>query len=147
MTGATALAWWHWWILAAVLAAAETLAPGAVAIWFAAAAAVVGALLWVLPLPWQWQLVLFGALGFAAILAWRRWRPEDSTGDAASALNQRGTQLVGQVFTLAEPLRDGSGRVRVGDGTWLAQGPDLPAGSRVRVVAVQGAALQVESAD
>jgi inner membrane protein len=147
MSTAAGLAWWHWWILAAVLAAAETLVPGAVAIWFAAAAAVVGALLWVLPLPWQWQLVLFGLLGFAAVFAWRRWRAEDRTDDAASALNQRGTQLVGQVFTLTEPMQDGSGRVRVGDGTWLAQGPDLPAGRRVRVIAVQGSALQVEAVD
>lgn len=147
MSAAAGLAWWHWWILAAVLAAAETLFPGAVAIWFAAAAAAVGALLWVLPLPWQWQLVLFGVLGMAAVLAWRRWRPEDTAHDAASGLNQRGTQLVGQVFTLSEPLHQGSGRVRVGDGTWLAQGPELPAGRRVRVVAVQGAALQVEAVD
>ncbi len=38
------LEWWHWWIAAAVLAALETFMPGAVAIWFAVSAAVVGAL-------------------------------------------------------------------------------------------------------
>ena len=34
------LQWWHWWIAAAVLGIVEALIPGAVAIWFAAAAAV-----------------------------------------------------------------------------------------------------------
>ncbi len=33
------LEWWHWMVLAVLLAAAETLIPGAVAIWFAASAA------------------------------------------------------------------------------------------------------------
>ena len=45
--------WWHWMVLAVVLAAAETFMPGAVAIWFAAAAAVIGLLLIVMPIPWQ----------------------------------------------------------------------------------------------
>jgi membrane protein implicated in regulation of membrane protease activity len=39
---ASGLQWWHWWIAAAVLGIVEAMAPGAVAIWFAAAAAVVG---------------------------------------------------------------------------------------------------------
>src|SRR5690606_32630205 len=54
------LEWWHWWIAAAVLAAIETFMPGAVAIWFAISAAVVGALVLIIPVPWQLQLVLFG---------------------------------------------------------------------------------------
>ena len=39
------LTWWHWWIVAAVLAALETFIPGALAIWFAAAALLLGILL------------------------------------------------------------------------------------------------------
>ena len=37
----------------------------------------------------------------------------------------------------------GHGRVRIGDSTWLAAGPDLPAGSRVRIVGARGALLLV----
>jgi membrane protein implicated in regulation of membrane protease activity len=47
------LQWWHWMVLAVLLTAAETFLPGAVAIWFAAAAAVIGLLLVVIPIPWQ----------------------------------------------------------------------------------------------
>jgi hypothetical protein len=84
------LDWWHWWIAAAVLAAAETFVPGAIAIWFAAAAVVVGALLLIVPVPWQLQLVLFGALGVAAIFLWRRYRFQDGNESDQPALNQRG---------------------------------------------------------
>lgn len=143
---AQSLQWWHWWIAAAVLAAAETFLPGAIAIWFAAAALVVGALLLVVPIPWQLQLVLFAALGVAAIYIWRRYRFKDSTASAQPTLNQRGVHYIGQEYTLVEPLRGGSGKIEVGDTVWLVQGTDAPAGSRVRVVGVNGAVLRVEPA-
>lgn len=140
------LEWWHWWVLAAVLAAVETFMPGAVAIWFGAAALVVGALLLLVPVPWQLQLVLFGALGVAAILAYRsyvRRRPEAST---QPALNQRGLQYLGQELELVEPIERGFGKVRAGDTVWKVSGPDAPAGARVRVTGADGTVLRVEKA-
>jgi membrane protein implicated in regulation of membrane protease activity len=138
------LEWWHWWIAAAVLAAAETFLPGAIAIWFAAAAVVVGALLLIVPVPWQLQLVLFGALGVVAILVWRRYRFQDGNVSAQPALNQRGVQYVGQEFTLVEALVGGTGKIEVGDTVWLVRGTDAPAGARVRVTGVNGTVLLVQ---
>lgn len=138
------MTWWHWWIVAAVLAALETLLPGAVAIWFAVSALIVGALLLLIPIPWQLQLVLFGVLGVVALLLWRRLRHPENIESTQPALNQRGVHYIGQVFTLAEPITTGQGKVSIGDSVWLAQGRDAPAGSRVRVVGVNGAILQVE---
>ena len=140
------LQWWHWWIAAAVLAAAETFLPGAIAIWFAAAAVVIGAIQLVLPMPWQLQLVLFGALGVAAIFVWRRYRPPEDLGTDQPALNQRGAQYVGQVFELVQGIDGGNGKIRVGDTEWLVRGGDAPAGVRVRVTGVSGAVLVVERA-
>ncbi len=137
------LEWWHWWIAAAVLAALETFMPGAVAIWFAVSAAVVGALVLIVPVPWQLQLVLFGALGIAAIVAFRSYakrNPEEST---QPGLNQRGAHYIGQELTLVEPIQQGFGKVRVGDTVWKVAGPALPTGARVRVTGVDGAVLTV----
>jgi inner membrane protein len=141
---AQGLQWWHWWIAAAALAAIETFMPGAVAIWFAASALVVGGVLLLLPLPWQLQLVVFGALGVAAILLWRRFRPQDDSSSDQPALNHRGVHYIGQSYTLVEPLQDGKGKVSIGDGVWLVRGADQPVGARVRVVGVDGAVLVVE---
>ena len=140
------LDWWPWWIAAAVLAAAETFVPGAIAIWFAAAAVVVGALLLIVPVPWQLQLVLFGALGVAAIFLWRRYRFQDGNESDQPALNQRGVQYIGQQFTLVEALAGGTGKIQVGDTVWLVHGTDAPAGARVRVTGVNGAVLLVQPA-
>ena len=41
---------------------------------------------------------------------------------------------------------DGVGSLHVDDSQWRISGPDLPAGSRVRVVAADGVTLRVEPA-
>jgi membrane protein implicated in regulation of membrane protease activity len=143
---ASGLQWWHWWIAAAALGIVEALLPGAVAIWFAAAAAVVGALLLVMPLPWQLQLVLFGALSVGALAFWRYWKRGHPETSELPRLNQRAAQYIGEVCVLSEPIVQGYGKAHVGDGFWKVRGPDLPAGTPVRVTAVEGVLLIVEAA-
>lgn len=139
------LTWWHWWIVAAILAAAETFIPGALAIWFAAAALLLGAMLLVVPIPWQLQLVLFGALSVVATLLWWRYGRSKRDESTQPMLNQRGQQYIGRSFQLAEAIIDGTGKVQLGDTVWLVNGADAPAGARVKVIGVKGAVLQVES--
>ncbi|MET0290964.1 MAG: NfeD family protein [Steroidobacteraceae bacterium] len=141
---AQTLQWWHWWIAAAILAVFETFIPGAVAIWFAASAAVIGALLLVVPIPWQLQLVLFAILGVVFIFAYRRFRGTHDLTSDQPLLNQRGVQHIGQTFTLIEALHGGTGKIRVGDSVWLVSGADQPVGARVRVTGVRGATFEVE---
>ena len=59
-------------------------------------------------------------------------------GTDDATLNRRGSQYIGHVFNLDEAIVNGIGKVKVGDGWWRAQGPDLPAGERVKVVGVDG---------
>lgn len=138
--------WWHWWIVAAVLAAAESLLPGAVAIWFAASAAVIGALLLVVPIPWQLQLVLFAILGVVALTLWRRYQRLHPDVYEQPRLNQRSAQYIGQVCVLSTAIVQGQGKVHIGDGAWIVRGPELPAGAKVRITAADGAVLVVEAA-
>ncbi len=142
----SSLQWWHWWIIAAVLGIVEAFAPGAVAIWFAAAALVVGALLLVIPIPWQLQLLMFGGLSIAALAVWRNYKGTHPETSEQPHLNQRAAQYIGQVYKLSEPIVQGYGKAYVGDGAWKVRGPDLPAGASVRVSAVEGALLIVEAA-
>jgi membrane protein implicated in regulation of membrane protease activity len=120
--------------------------PGAVAIWFAASAVVVGALVLIVPVPWQLQLLIFALLGVVACFAYRRLRgAQDLTSDLPQ-LNKRMSQYVGQTFTLIEALSGGDGKIRVGDTVWRVNGSDLPEGARVRVTAVKGSVFEVEPA-
>lgn len=61
-------------------------------------------------------------------------------------LNARGAKHVGREIVLEQPIEAGRGRIRLSDSWWSVEGPDLPAGSRVRVVGVRGAVLVVEKA-
>jgi membrane protein implicated in regulation of membrane protease activity len=137
------MVWWHWLVLAIVLAAAETVMPGAVAIWFAVSAAVIGLLLVVVPLPWQWQLIMFAVLGLVAMLAYRSYTKKHPESTEQPNLNLRGQQHVGSEYTLVEPILQGFGKVRIGDTVWKVSGSDAPVGARVRVTGVDGAVLRV----
>lgn len=137
---------WWWWALAIFLLLVELLAPGFFFLWFAAAAAVVGVLLLLL-LPgfaWEWQLILFAVLGVVALAVGRRIFKRAPPPSDRPTLNRRGEAYVGRRLTLAEPIRDGFGWAKVDDGRWRVAGPDLPAGSHVTVVAVEGSTLKVE---
>jgi membrane protein implicated in regulation of membrane protease activity len=137
------LQWWHWMVLAVLLAAAETLIPGAVIIWFAASAAFIGLLLIAIPIPWQYQLIGFALLGVAALLLYRSYRKKNPGTFEQPNLNQRGLQYVGSELVLVEPIEQGSGKAKLGDGVWKVSGPELPAGARVRVTGVNGTILTV----
>ena len=137
------LDWWHWIVLAVLLAAAETLVPGAVIIWFAASAAVIGILLVVVDIPWQLQLIGFALLGLAALLAYRSYRKKNPGTFEQPNLNQRGQQYVGSELVLIEAIEQGAGKAKLGDGVWKVSGPELPAGARVRVTGVNGTILTV----
>ena len=65
------------------------------------------------------------------------------SGDG-DTVNRGAAALVGRELPLAEPIVDGFGRARWGDGLWRVRGPDRPAGTRVRVIGVEAATLLVE---
>ena len=139
------LTWWQWLVLAVALAAAEALFPGAVAIWFAVSAAIVGLLLLAFSgLDWVWQWLLFAVLGLAALMGYRKFYRKDSGSEQDGNLNQRGAHYIGQTYTLTEAITQGRGKARVGDGSWIVSGPDAPAGAKVRVIGADGTVLQVE---
>ncbi|HWY23723.1 MAG TPA: NfeD family protein [Nevskia sp.] len=138
---------WHWWIAGLVLVTVEAFFPGAFFLWLGISGLVVGTLLWLVPgLGLLIQVTLFAVIAVASALAWRRFRPAKNV-HVESGLNDRGRGYTGRRFTLETPIVNGIGQVRVDDGQWRIAGPDLPAGSCVRVIAMDGATLKVEKAD
>ncbi len=134
-----------WWLLALGLIAAEMLAPGYFLLWIGIAAAAVGAVAWWFPgLSTLTQAILFALFGVATCLVyWKFVRPLAETRDDQPLLNRRGARMVGRRVLVCEAIVNGRGKVKVGDGEWLAEGPDLPVGSEVEVVAVDGVTLKV----
>lgn len=138
--------YWNWWLLAVVLMALEMVAPGFFFLWMGIAAALVGVLLAGFPgLPVEWQWLIFALLSVGAIVGWQFWQRRHPSETDTPTLNRRGEQAVGRILVLDQPIVAGSGRAKLGDSTWPIRGPDLPAGTRVRVVAVDGTVLRVEA--
>ena len=142
------IVFWHWWILAGILLILELSSPVFFFLWLGFAAAAVGLLLWVVPeMPLATQLTLFAILSVVAVVAWRRYREKHPPESDQPLLNQRGMQYIDRLFTLEHPIVNGVGKVEVDDSTWRVKGPDLPAGTRVRVTGLDGVVFVVESAD
>lgn len=135
---------WAWFVAAGVLLIIELLLPGVFFIWLAVAAALVGLADVAMDLPWQAEWLLFALLAAVAVIIGRRFyggprvEPEDNP-----YLNRRQMGYVGRTFTLKEPITEGRGRLTIEDTVWEIEGPDMPAGTRIRVTAVKGMCLIV----
>lgn len=131
---------WNWMVLGIILLVLEIVLPGVFLVWIGIASLIVGAIsifawesgFWT----WQTQVLLFLVLSVASAFAGRRLADPRKDDSDQPLLNRRGDQLIGRTATLAEPIRNGRGRIQLGDTLWRVSGPDLPAGTRVRVTAV-----------
>jgi hypothetical protein len=135
---------WYWWALAAVLLVFEMLLPGVVFLFLATGAAVAGLLvLAAADLSLELQLAVFAVVAVVSAVALRPLLHRLQKRNVEGSLNARGESLVGKTIVLDAPILDGRGRVKLGDGSWTVVGPDMVAGARVRVAAVDGTELRV----
>lgn len=130
---------WNWMLLGFVLLTLEIFAPGVFLLWIGIAALIVGSaslLLWDVSV-WNWQVQVLVFLALALVSAYvgkKIVRDREGMSDQP-LLNRRNAQQIGRTATLSEPIKEGRGRIKLGDTVWRVSGPDLPAGTQVRVVA------------
>jgi len=142
------IVFWHWWIVAGILLILELTAPAFFFLWLGIAAAAVGLILLVFPsIDLETQLILFAIASVVAVLAWRKYRETRPVKTDQPNLNRRGQQYIGRVFSLSAPITNGVGKVTVDDSTWKVKGPDMPAGTHIRVTGVDGVVFKVEVAE
>ena len=135
---------WAWLATGLVLAIAEMLAPGVFLIWLAAAALLVGVITAVLPIGLPVQVAAFAGLALLSVVAGKRWLKRHPIDSPDPLLNRRGARLVGERVVVTQAIVDGVGRVRCGDTEWMAQGPDVSAGTRLTITGHDGPVLIVE---
>lgn len=136
-----------WAALALVLFAAETIAPGAFMLWLGFAAVVVFLGVLLAPgIPVLAQVAAFVVLSFVSIQVYRTWFRGRERQSDQPALNRRAQALVGRVVPLERGIVQGRGRVQIADAYWDVSGPELPAGTPVRITGAEGMILLVEAA-
>lgn len=137
-----------WLLLAAVLGIAELAVPGVFLVFVAIAAAITGLLALLFPaLTLSAELVVFGAWSVVTVVVGRRWYADYPVDSDDPLLNDRAARLIGERVVVVEPIVGGIGRVRLGDGEWIASGPALDVGSRGRIVGVSGSTLTIAADD
>lgn len=136
--------YWIWFAVGLVLAGLEMVVPGVYLIWLAVAALVTGAIVFVSAPSLLMQMVCFIFLALIAVFSAKRFLRDTPIVSSDPLLNNRLGRLIGQTARVTDAIESGSGRVRVGDGEWLARGPDLAVGERVRIVGSDGSYLVVE---
>jgi len=142
-----AIEFWYWWVAAAAFLVIEILLPGVFFLWLGFAAGIVGIVALIFPgMTWPYQVVIFAVLSVGAVLFARVYLKKRPVESDQPTLNRRGEQYVGRVLTLSDPIENGRGRAKIGDSAWSVEGDDLPAGTKVKVVGVDGIVLQVEKA-
>ncbi|OHV83085.1 NfeD family protein [Mesorhizobium sp. ORS 3428] len=149
---------WNWMVLGFVLLVMEVVAPGVFMLWIGIAALIIGAISllvsyaaiwnWQAQLNdaiWTWQVQVLAFLILSVISAFIGKRlTAGSAGEGDQPLlNRRGAQMVGRTARLVEPIKDGRGRIRLGDTLWRVSGPDLPAGTQVRVTGAADTDLEL----
>jgi hypothetical protein len=136
---------WAWFVLGLVLLALELVVPGGYFLWLGTAGLVTGLTAFIPGLGWPWQVTIFGILAIAIVLGWtvvtRNRKPHTDN----PFLNRRAERFLGHEGVIDEPIKDGFGRLALGDSVWRIAGPDLAAGRKVRVVGADGAVLKVEA--
>lgn len=137
---------WGWFVAGVVLLALELVVPGGILLWLGTAGIITGLATLFQPIDWPFQFLIFGILSIVSIVAWMRYFKGRDQASDRPLLNRRAEAYIGHEAVLDEPIRDGYGRLSLGDTIWRIAGPDLPAGKRVRIVSAEGAVLKVEAA-
>lgn len=135
---------WLWLIGGVLLLIAEVVAPGFFLVFVGVAAIATGVFTLLFGLGTAPQLALFVVYALLAIAAGRRFY-SGRRDSSDPLLNDRAGRLIGKVVTAVTAVDEHSGRVRVGDSEWGARGGPAAPGERVRITAVEGNCLRVES--
>jgi inner membrane protein len=136
---------WHWLVIAAAaFSVIEVAAPAMVCIWLSAAALGSAALASIVPgLSWEHQALIFAACAIARVAIGRMAFTRVRLSPSAARLNHPAQTYLGRTFALDRPIVDGRGRLQVDDTVWLVEGPDLPAGTRIRITGAENTLLRV----
>lgn len=142
---------WHWLVLGFLLLIIEMFVPTFASLWFGAAAIIVAALSWLLPISIPVQIIAWLVLSAIFLLAWFKFIKPLSVNRTAAGLG--GSVIIGETgMIIVQPQPDRAGIVRfsvpiVGAAEWMCRtrGEIVSVGDRVIVTDVVGNELIVSS--
>lgn len=145
------LEWYHWAILGLALIASELVIPAFVLVWFGLGGLIVALLLALAPdLGFTTQLLIWLVASLALVLLWFKVFKPHRHKILAGRSSAEAVGEVGLLISDIEPF--GKAKVRfqtplIGADVWECVADEkIPAGSRVKVVSVEGSLLKIAKA-
>lgn len=140
---------WHWLVLGFALMIAEIFIPTFASLWFGAAAIIVAAIAWLLPVPILFQVLIWLTLSVLFMFAWVKYIKPLSIDRTKAGLG--GSVIIGETgMIIIKPQGSALGLVRfsvpiVGADEWSCrtQGDVVEIGDRVVVTDIVGNELIV----
>ena len=136
------LEFWHWWALALMFVVVEALLLSGVFAAFAIAGLITGIAFNMYPtLDWKLQLVIFATATIIFQFIFRslfKKKLDESAEDL-----HKPSELIGKELVLRFPIQNGFSEIEIDGVNWALKGPDLKAGTTVKVVGVDGNYLSV----
>lgn len=140
---------WYWLVLGFILMTAEIFIPTFASLWFGAAALIVGALAWLLPIPVLFQVLIWLGLSVVFMFAWVKYIKPLSVNRTKAGLG--GSVIIGETgMIVLKPQANTLGTIRfnvpiVGADEWpcRTQGETVEVGDRVVVTDIIGNELIV----
>ncbi|MGM8899818.1 NfeD family protein, partial [Psychrobacter sp. 1Y4] len=135
---------WHWLVLGFSLMIAEIFIPTFASLWFGAAAVIVAALAWLLPIPLLFQVLIWLTLSVLFMFAWVKYIKPLSM--SRKKVGQSSDLIIGETgMIVVKPQKGISGMVRFNVPIWGADewpcrtaGVNVETGDRVVVIKVVG---------
>ncbi|MGE6331013.1 NfeD family protein [Psychrobacter pacificensis] len=135
---------WHWLVLGFSLMIAEIFIPTFASLWFGAAAVIVAALAWLLPIPLLFQVLIWLTLSVLFMFAWVKYIKPLSM--SRKKMGQSSDLIIGETgMIVVKPQKGISGMVRFNVPIWGADewpcrtaGVNVETGDRVVVIKVVG---------
>ena len=142
---------WHWLVLGFVLLIVEMFVPTFASLWFGAAAIIVAALLWLIPIPVSVQIIIWLVLSTIFLVAWFKFIRPLSVDRTKAGLG--GSVIIGETgMIIVAPQPERAGMVRfsvpiVGAAEWMCRtrGEQVAVGDRVVVTDIVGNELIVST--
>ncbi|MCK5814040.1 MAG: NfeD family protein [Cocleimonas sp.] len=137
--------YWQWGSLAILLVILEIFFPVAFFLWLGIAAAITSLITLILPeMHWAIQLVIFSIFSIVSVWLGRTWFKRNPIETDQPFLNQSNQEFIGKVYRVEQAIKNGSGRIKVGDSSWKATGENAEIDDKVRVISVGATVLTVE---
>lgn len=133
----------QWLGFGIALLSIELMFPGIFMLWFGLGALITAALAYFFGINGTIAIGIFLAAGIALSYCFYKKQNKESK----LLVNDPKSKMIGTVVILEEAIVNGRGRTKIGDSHWSVTGPDMPAGTKVKVTDVNGNTLVVVSAE